>query len=102
MELAPLFEGVLRFDESTEVAFPAYGDVGDWSAYVQGEGGIVGDRLAGKLRWTNSPRRRADGAWLPHFDGVIDTHDSADVLFSFSGINWGVNDPFEYERRGAL
>jgi hypothetical protein len=102
MELAPLFEGVLHFDDSTEVAFPAYGDDGDWSAYVQGDGEVVGDRLAGKLRWTNHPRRRADGTWLPRFDGVIATEDNADVLFSFSGINWSVDDPFEYEHRRVV
>ena len=102
MELALLFEGVLRFDESTEVAFPAYADDGDWSGYVHGDGEVVGDRLAGKLRWTNRPRRRADGTWLPRFDGVIATDDDAQVLFTFAGISWGVDDPFEYERRGAV
>jgi hypothetical protein len=102
MKLIPLFEGELRFDETTEVGFPTYGDDGDWLAYVVGDGAIAGDRLAGELRWTNHPRRRADGTWLPSFAGVIKTKDQAEILFSFNGYNQGVTDPFEYEQRSAL
>ncbi len=93
MRLVELFEGELRFDESTEVGFPAHGDDGDVSGYVQGDGAVNGTRLSGRLRWTNHPRRRADGTWLPDFHGVISTDDGADVLFSFRGYNWEVSDP---------
>jgi hypothetical protein len=102
MKLNPLFEGELRFDEATEVGFPAYGEDGDWLAYVEGDGAVSGPRLSGDLRWTNHPRRRADGTWLPTFEGVIRTGDPAEILFSFSGYNQGVTDPFEYEHRSAL
>ncbi|HJQ51602.1 MAG TPA: hypothetical protein VJ838_13900 [Gaiellaceae bacterium] len=102
MKLIPLFEGELRFDETTEVGFPTYGEDGDWLAYVEGDGAVSGQRITGDLRWTNHPRRRADGTWLPAFDGVIRTEDSAEILFSFGGYNQGVTDPFEYEHRGAL
>src|SRR5690242_18189369 len=73
MKLNPLFEGELRFDESNEVGFPAYGEDGDWLAYVEGDGAVTGARLAGDVRWMNHPRRRADGTWLPAFEGVITT-----------------------------
>jgi hypothetical protein len=102
MKLIPLFEGELQFDETTEVGFPTYGEDGDWLAYVEGGGAVSGARLAGEVRWTNHPRRRADGTWLPSFEGVIKTKDSAEILFSFNGYNQGVTDPFEYEHRSAV
>lgn len=101
MRLVPLFEGELRFDESTEVGFPAAGEDGDWSGYVRGDGQVVGERLSGELLWTNHPRRRADGVWLPDFQGVITTGDGVNLLFSLSGYNQGVGDPFGYDRRMA-
>ena len=79
MKLVPLFEGELRFDEATEVGFPTHGEDGDWLAYVEGDGAVSGARLAGELRWTNHPRRRADGTWLPSFEGVIKTNDSIET-----------------------
>jgi hypothetical protein len=97
MKLIPLSEGELRFDETTEVGFPTHGEDGDWSAYVEGDGAVSGARLTGWLRWTNHPRRRADGTWLPSFEGVIRTDDEAEILFAFGGYNTGVTDPFEYD-----
>jgi hypothetical protein len=102
MRLVPLFEGELIYDESTEIGFPTYGEDGDWSAYVQGHGSISGVRLEGELRWTNHPRRRADGTWLPNYVGTIATADGAQVLFSMAGYNQGLGDPFTYEQRAAL
>ena len=85
MKLIPLFDGELRFDETTEVAFPSHGQDGDWLGYVEGDGAVSGERLAGELRWTNHPRRRADGTWLPRFEGAIKTDDSAEILFAIQG-----------------
>lgn len=102
MRLIPLFEAELRFDEDTEVGFPTFGEDGDWLAYVTGDGVVSGARLTGEIRWTNHPRRRADGTWLPAFDGVIRTHDGAEILLSFAGYNRGLTDPFEYDRRAAV
>jgi|1185.fasta_scaffold145341_1 hypothetical protein len=102
MKLVPLFEGELRFDETTEVGFPTHGEDGDWSAYVEGDGAVSGERLAGRLRWTNHPRRRADGTWLPTFAGVIKTNDEAEILFALNGYNQGVTDAYEHEHRSAL
>jgi hypothetical protein len=102
VRLVPLFEGELRFDEATEVGFPAHREDGDWAAYVHGDGRVSGDRIGGRLMWTNHPRRRADGTWLPDFQGVITTDDGAQILFSLAGYNQGCDDPYEYERRAAL
>jgi hypothetical protein len=101
MKPVPLFAGELEFDETTEVGFPTHDEDGDWLAYVEGDGVAVGDRLAGRLRWTNHPRRRADGTWLPRF-GVLKTNDGAEILFAFNGYNQGVTDAFEYEHRAAV
>jgi hypothetical protein len=94
MRLVPLFEGELIFDETTEVAFPSYGEDGDWFGYVQGHGSIEGERLSGELRWTNHPRCRADGTWLPNYQGTIATVDGANLLFCSRGYNEGIGDPF--------
>jgi len=102
VKLLPLFEGELVYDETTEIGFPTYAEDGDWLAYVQGHGSITGERLQGELRWTNAPRRRADGTWLPSYHGTIVTTDGAQLLFSMAGYNQGIGDPFTYDQRGAL
>jgi hypothetical protein len=108
MRLIPLFEGELRYDESTEAGVAGYGESGDIASYAQGDGHVTGERLSGTLRWTNHPRRRADGVGLPDFHGVLSTDDGADILFSFHGYNWGVTEaagghPLQpFERRAAL
>ena len=108
MRLSPLFDGELRYDESTEAGVAAFGPSGDIASYAQGDGQITGDRLRGQLRWTNHPRRRADGVGLPDFHGVISTDDGVEILFSFHGYNFGVKEsakpnPLQpYEQRAAL
>jgi hypothetical protein len=108
MKLNLLFEGELRYDESTEAGVAAFGASGDIASYAQGDGRITGDRLTGKVRWTNHPRRRADGVGLPDFHGVISTDDGADILFSFHGYSYGVKEaakahPLQaHEQRAAL
>jgi hypothetical protein len=108
MKLSPLFEGDLRYDESTEAGVAAFGEGGDISSYAQGDGRVIGDRLSGTVRWTNYSRRRADGVGLPSFNGVISTDDGADVLFAFHGYNWGVRQaakahPLQpYDQRAVL
>jgi hypothetical protein len=109
VKLVALFEGELIYDESTETGIVAYGESGDIASYAQGGGHVDGPRLTGKLRWTNHPRRRADGVALPYFHGVLSTADGAEILFSFRGYNWGVvkaakdHHPLQpFERRAGL
>jgi hypothetical protein len=70
--------------------------------YVQGHGSVAGERLAGELQWTNHARRRADGMWLPNYQGTIATADGAHLLFALAGYNSGIGDPFGFEHRSAL
>lgn len=96
MRLDALFDAELRFDEEHSPHFPSYGD-SDWIGYAEGTGTVTGDKVAGKARWTNVPRRREDGVWLLHFYGSIETRDEAVILFEFSGYNLSLGDRFSYD-----
>jgi|1186.fasta_scaffold234605_2 hypothetical protein len=61
-----------------------YGE-GEAYAYGEGDGRASGERLSGSVRWSNHPRRRSDGVFLPDVHGVVHTEDGADVIFSLSG-----------------
>lgn len=97
VRLDPLFDGQLEFEGGAHLSMtPPHADnVG----YAFGHGTVRGARLTGKVRWTNTPRRREDGVWLPHFNGLIETHDEAKVLFDFFGYNVSRTAPHEYTQR---
>ena len=50
-----------------------------------GEGTVTGERLNGKVQWSNHPRRRGDGTMLPNARGVITTGEGAEVLVDLVG-----------------
>lgn len=102
MQLVHLFDGELEFAEHTGVHVPTYGEDSDWIGYVNGTGTVNGARLQGTVRWTNHPRRREDGMWLPAFEGVIDVAPDAQVLFAFRGYNYSLTEPFDYTRRAIV
>ncbi len=41
--------------------------------YGEGDGSVTGEKLSGRVRWVNHPRRRSDGAMLPDASGIIQT-----------------------------
>ena len=47
--------------------------------------GRCSGRIAGALRASNFPRRRADGVLTPDFRGVVQTDDGATILFTWRG-----------------
>ncbi len=55
------------------------------SGYGEGSGTARGDRLSGSVVWSNRPRRRSDGCYLPDVRGVVITDDAARVLFDLRG-----------------
>jgi hypothetical protein len=57
----------------------------DGVAYGEGDGEFRGERLAGRARWSNHPKRRGDGVYLPDAHGVIETQDEAQVIFHLRG-----------------
>jgi hypothetical protein len=64
-----------------------------WSVEVGGDAGIEGrsfllatGRLSARYRGANFPRRRADGALVPEFRGVLETDDGGAILFEWQGL----------------
>jgi hypothetical protein len=57
----------------------------DGVAYGEGEGEVHGERLTGRARWSNHPKRRSDGVYLPDAHGAIETEDGATVVFHLRG-----------------
>jgi hypothetical protein len=51
----------------------------------RGEGTASGERLSGRMQWSNHPRGRGDGSMLPDARGVITTPDGAEVLLDLTG-----------------
>lgn len=69
MKLIPLFEGQLRFDESTEVGFStlANSEDGDWVAYVQGDGILMEADISCSSGQSPPPSRREQLQAVRHF-----------------------------------
>jgi len=68
-----------------------------WSVKTAGDGGVEGrsfllaegrstGRLSARYRAANFPRKRADGALVPEFRGVLETDDGAAILFEWQGL----------------
>ena len=68
-----------------------------WSVEVASDAGIEGrgfllaegrstGRLSAHYRAANFPRKRSDGALVPEFRGVLETDDSAVILFEWQGL----------------
>jgi hypothetical protein len=76
------FEGT--FSGAPAMVRPAGGQ--EAVGYSQGEGRFRGERLSGAAHWTNTPRRRGDGAMQPDLRGALTTSDGATVLFAFTGL----------------
>jgi hypothetical protein len=55
------------------------------SGYGEGEGTASGNRINGKVRWANHPRRRSDGRMLPNAGGLVETDDGAEITFLMQG-----------------
>jgi Protein of unknown function (DUF3237) len=85
VRLDPLCELELAYRNLVNVK--PYGG-GDGASYGEGEGTATGERLSGTARWSNHPKRRNDGVYLPDAHGVIETEDGASVLFHMRGRTW--------------
>ncbi len=83
MRLEPLCALDLNYVGGVHLVRPYGNESG--LAWGVGEGTVTGDRLGGKARWSNHPRRRGDGAMLPNARGVITTGEGAEILFDLTG-----------------
>ncbi|MBI4415948.1 MAG: DUF3237 family protein [Euryarchaeota archaeon] len=55
------------------------------AGFGSGDGEVRGERLRGRMVWSNHPRRREDGVWCPDCHGYITTEDGAQILVSIRG-----------------
>jgi len=79
MKLEPLYVARFGYPDGWAVDLG-----GERRNFFVAEGEVTG-RITGRLRGANHPRRRADGTYEPDFQGVIETHDGATVLFDWRG-----------------
>jgi hypothetical protein len=52
---------------------------------AKGAGVASGDRLRGKVRWSNLPHRRSDAIFMPNLNGSIHCDDGGVVLLTIRG-----------------
>jgi PAS domain-containing protein len=79
VRLEPLYRVEFSYDEHYDVSAPDVGGIFFAEGRCEGE-------LAGRFRGMNHPRRRVeDDAYLPNFQGVIETEDGATVAFDYRG-----------------
>ena len=83
MRLEFLFDAAMHYTDLAFLESPFGGAEG--MAFGTGVGTFSGGRLQGEARWSNFPRRREDGVFLPNVCGVLTTDDDAEVLFHFTG-----------------
>jgi Protein of unknown function (DUF3237) len=84
MRLEPLYTATWTTPEAYSVELT--GETGtEGRSFFLAEGRTEG-RLSARLRAANFPRRRVDGTLTPDFHGVLETDDSATVLFSWRGL----------------
>jgi len=84
MRLEHFCDMEFRYDTAGFAVLAPFGGA-EAQGYGVGTGTVTGDRLAGTIRWSNTPRRRGDGVLLPDTDGIIATSDGARVFFSMRG-----------------
>ncbi len=84
MRLEPLYIVTFTTPEAWSVEVDA--DVGtEGRGFLLAEGRSAG-RLSARYRAANFPRKRADGALVPEFRGVLETDDGAAILFEWQGL----------------
>src|SRR3712207_4246647 len=84
MRLKPLYTVTFTTPEAWSVEVTADAGV-EGRGFLLAEGRSTG-RLSARYRAANFPRKRADGALVPEFRGVLKTDDGAAVLFEWQGL----------------
>ena len=84
MRLEPLYMVTFTTPEAWSVEVAA-------DAAVAGRGFLLAEarstgRLSARYRAANFPRKRADGALVPEFRGVLETDDGGTILFEWQGL----------------
>ena len=84
MRLEPLYTVTFTTPES-------WGVEGAADAGIEGRGFLLAEgrstgRLSARYRAANFPRKRADGALVPEFRGVLETDEGGAILFEWRGL----------------
>jgi hypothetical protein len=87
VRLEPLYRVRFRYPEHWHADLGA-----DGAHFFIAEGRCEGT-VAGRFRGANHPWRRADGTYLPDFQGAIETDDGATVLFDYRGFGRSYPEP---------
>ena len=84
MRLDPLYTVTFTTPEAWSVDVAADAGV-EGRSFLLAEGRSTG-RLSARYRAANFPRKRADGALVPEFRGVLEADDGAVILFEWQGL----------------
>ena len=84
MRLEPLYTVTFTAPEAWSVEVAADAGI-EGRGFLLAEGRSTG-RLSARYRAANFPRRRADGALVPEFRGVLETDDGDAILFEWQGL----------------
>ncbi len=84
MRLEPLYTVTFATPEAWSVEVAADAGI-EGRGFLLAEGRSTG-RLSARYRAANFPRKRADGALVPEFRGVLETDDGAVIVFEWQGL----------------
>ena len=84
MRLEPLYTATFTTPEAWSVEVAADAGI-EGRNFLLAEGRSTG-RLSARYRAANFPRKRADGALVPEFRGVLETDEGAAILFEWQGL----------------
>jgi hypothetical protein len=84
MRLEPLYTVTFTTPEAWSVEVAADAGI-EGRGFLLAEGRSTG-RLSARYRAANFPRKRADGALVPEFRGVLETYDGGAILFEWQGL----------------
>jgi hypothetical protein len=84
MRLEPLYTVTFTTPEAWSVEVASDAGI-EGRSFLLAEGRSAG-RLSARYRAANFPRKRADGALVPEFRGVLETDDGAVILFEWQGL----------------
>ena len=87
MRLEPIYTVTFTTPEAWSVDVDAETGV-EGRSFLLAEGRSTG-RLSARYRASNFPRKRADGALVPEFRGVLETDDGGAILFEWQGLAVG-------------
>jgi hypothetical protein len=91
VRLEPLYRVTFRYPEHWHAELNRAG-ANETAHFFVADGRCEG-RISGRFRGANAARRRADGTYVPDFQGAIETDDGATILFALRGYGRSYPEP---------